>query len=282
MAEMALINAPSKRTVGDIARSMLAAKSYKAAVNIFRSFPNPLEIVARYALEAGSYPRMVHLRTPVGPRPVALHSFHDVRSLVVCFAKEDYQIGHNVRCAVDFGSNIGMSGLYFLTRNPEATAYLFEPLPQNAKRLMENLKGLEQRYVLDQSAIGLEDGIGNFLFEPTGRYGGIEGMLDTREEIERPYRLDVPIRCATRCLREILRKEGSIDVLKVNIEGLESDVLRSLPPDVLRNVGVICAEIFNFDGEIDGFRKEKYGRNITRFTNRRSHCARATVRADEL
>jgi FkbM family methyltransferase len=142
-------------------------------------------------------------------------------------------------------------------------------LPKNVTRLRTNLQGLEPRYILEQSAIGLTDGTAQFVYEPTGRYGGIKDALDTHEEIERPYTLEVATLCAANCLRGIIEKEGFIDMLKVNIEGLETDVLKSLTPDILDNIGLICAEIFNFPGEIDGFRKEKYGSNITRFTNLR-------------
>jgi FkbM family methyltransferase len=275
--EIAETIAPNKRTIGDIRRSILTPKSYKAAMSILRCFPNPLDVILRYACEAGSYPCAIPIRTPLGGRTVTMHSFHDVRSLIVCFAKEDYGVEPDIRCAVDFGSNIGMSALYFLTRNARVKAYLFEPLPKNVGRLRENLKGLERRYVLEQSAIGLADGTAQFVYEPTGRYGGIKDTLDAHEEIDRPYTLEVPTVCAADCLRQILEKEGFIDVLKVNIEGLETPVLRSLTPDILDRIGLICAEIFNFPGEIAGFRKEKYGTNITRFTNLRISHRRATL-----
>jgi FkbM family methyltransferase len=264
MSETTTTDAPNKRTLRDIRRSMLAPKSYKAALSIFRCFPNPLDVVSRYALESGSYPCAISIRTPIGLRKVMMYSFHDVRSLVVCFAKEDYGVGPDINCAVDFGSNIGMSGLYFLTRNAGAKVYLFEPLPGNVARLRDNLRGLERRYVLDQSAIGLADGTAKFVYEPTGRY----------EEIERPYTLEVSTLCAATCLRRIIEKEKFIDVLKLNIEGLETEVLKSLSPDILDNIGLICAEIFDFPGEVEGFRKAKYGSNITRFTKLQTAVAR--------
>lgn len=275
MPGMAKPAAPKKRTLGDIRRSMLTPKSYKAALSIFRNFPRPLDVVSRYAFGSGSYPCLITVRTPLGPRSVAMNSFHDVRSLIVCFAKEDYRVELDIRCAVDFGANIGMSGLYFLTRNPRVQVYLFEPLPQNLIRLRENLRGLERRYTLEQSAVGLADGTAQFVYEPTGRYGGIKDALDTHEEIERPYMLDVATLSAVDRLRHIIKKEGFIDVLKVNIEGLETDVLKSLTPDILENIGLICAEVFDFPGEIEGFRKQKYGSNITRFTNLRIHDRQA-------
>ena len=270
-------HAPHKRTAGDIRRSMLAPKSYKAAMAIFRCFPNPLDVVSRYVLASGSYPCVVPIRTPIGVRTVKTYSFHDVRSLVVCFAKEDYGVGSDINCAVDFGSNIGMSGLYFLTRNPRVRVYLFEPLSRNVARLRENLRGLEQRYVLEQSAIGLADGTAEFAYEPTGRYGGIRDKLDTHEPIDRPYTLEVPTLCAATCLRRIVEKEKYIDILKINIEGLEIDVLKSLTPDILDRIGLICAEIFDFAGEIHGFRKEKYGSNITRLISLRTGYRRQSA-----
>ena len=40
-------------------------------------------------------------------------------------------------------------------------------------------------------------------------------------------------------------------MLKVNIEGQELDVLKSLTPDILERIGVICAEITDFPGELE-------------------------------
>jgi FkbM family methyltransferase len=281
MPGMAKPAAPKKRTLGDIRRSVLTPKSYKAALSIFRYFTHPLDVISRYAFGSGSYPCVITVRTPLGLRSVTMNSFHDVRSLIVCFAKEDYGVELDIRCAVDFGANIGMSGLYFLTRNARVQVYLFEPLPQNVTRLRENLRGLERRYTLEQSAVGLANGTAQFVYEPTGRYGGIRDALDTHEEIDRPYTLEVATLSAVDRLRRIIEKEGFIDILKVNIEGLETDVLKSLTPDILDYIGLICAEIFYFPGEIEGFRKQKYGSNITRFTNLHIHDRNAArTRAD--
>jgi len=198
-----------------------------------------------------------------------MNSFHDVRSLVVCFAKEDYGADKNISCAVDFGANIGMSGLYFLTRNSRVRTYLFEPLPDNVERLTANLRGLEGRYEIQKTAIALQGGSATFLYEPTGRYGGIESTIDDHEHIQRPYKIEVKTRDANAVLEEILMREGYIDILKINIEGLEIPVLESLRPDILDRIGVICAEIFDFPEGLTGFHSKKYGRNITKFENKR-------------
>jgi FkbM family methyltransferase len=232
---------------------------------MFFCFKDPINVLLRFTFAMGRYPCTIRLKTPIGTRNVIASSFHDVRSLVVCFAKEDYPASNNIRCAVDFGSNVGMSALYFLTRNSDVRAYLFEPLPQNVERLTENLKGLEDRYVLQSCAIGLNDGVAKFVYEPSGRYGGVEEKLDTHEHVDRPFTMEVETREANALLRQIIEKETFIDVLKVNIEGYEDDVLRNLPADIVERIGFICAEVFDFTGELNGFNKQKYGTNITWF-----------------
>lgn len=56
------------------------------------------------------------------------------------------------------------------------------------------------------------------------------------------------------------REKNFIDILKVNIECSESDVLKSLTPAILDNIGVICAEAFNFPSEMRVFRKRSMAR----------------------
>lgn len=256
-----------KRQFKSIVRSVFAAKTYKAAKDIFLVFERPFEVLRRYVFMKGDYPCTLSIRTPVGKRTATFYSFHDIRSLVVSFAKHDYYAGPDISCVVDFGSNIGVSGLYFLTRNAKVRVYLFEPLPRNVGRLKKNLEGLEDRYTLEQCAIGIKDETATFHFEPSGRYGGISDAVAHDHSVERPYEIEVQVQEAAAILRRILEKEGYIDVLKLNIEGMETAVLNSLGPDILERIGVICAEIFDYEGEISGFRKEKYGRNITRFIN---------------
>jgi len=47
------------------------------------------------------------------------------------FCREDYYCNGSVNVVVDLGSNIGLSALYFLSRNDKAKVYLFEPDPKN-------------------------------------------------------------------------------------------------------------------------------------------------------
>ena len=91
------------------------------------------------------------------------------------FCRWDYRIDPSDRVVVDFGSNIGISALYFhfLTHAPESFVYCFEPLPLNCERLKRTLKNYADRYYLSATAVAPYEGKANFSYEATGRYGSI-------------------------------------------------------------------------------------------------------------
>ena len=60
---------------------------------------------------------------------------------------------YGAQVVVDIGSNIGISALYFLTRNPDCRVWLYEPVPRNVERLRANLAGYEDRYTLREAAV---------------------------------------------------------------------------------------------------------------------------------
>ena len=91
-------------------------------------FPHPSDVISRYAFGSGSYPCVITVRTPLVLRSVTMNSFRDVRSLIVCFAKEDYGVELDIRCGVDFRRQHRVERPLF--RNPQTLGvqvYLFEP-----------------------------------------------------------------------------------------------------------------------------------------------------------
>ena len=226
-----------------------------AFINIFKNFDRPLNVLYRYVFGKGPYPDKQFLTTPLGKHEVSLYSFHDMITLVECFGKLDYPADDDISCVVDFGSNIGVSAGYFLTRNSSVRAYLFEPLPENIKRLKSNLKRFENRCELNPIAVGLENGTGKFGFEATGRYGGLQSEL--------PETIQVEVRKAEEIVLEILKKESHIDILKIDVEGLETEILDSLSIENLKKIHRIYAET-NYSSNLPGFKKEQYG-GVVRF-----------------
>lgn len=55
---------------------------------------------------------------------------------------------------------------------------------------------------------------------------------------------DFTVECieANAVIAAVIEKHGMIDVLKVDIEGLEEAVLRHIPPDLIRKIDLIYSE----------------------------------------
>ena len=68
---------------------------------------------------------------------------------------------------------------------------------------------------------------------------------------------------AEEAISEILDKEGHIDILKIDVEGLEAAIIKSLSSDSLKKIDRIYAETI-YPESLPGFEKEQYG-EIVRF-----------------
>jgi FkbM family methyltransferase len=207
---------------------------YRAALNMFRGIDHPTLWLWRYLTGRGIYPASALVSTPGGPRRVHMWTRHDLLTVNEIFFRKDYEVDGRELVIVDFGSNIGLSALYFLTHAPQAKLYLFEPVPFNVERLKAQLADFEHRYVLDQVAVGAIDGEVSFGLEESGRYGGIG------KAVGRP--VTVPCRSAETVLRQVIAENGRIDLLKIDVEGHEQIILECLSTEVLARIDRIYAE----------------------------------------
>jgi FkbM family methyltransferase len=217
-----------------IAKSIVEPEHYVALARMVRRYPAFPRVVKRYFVGGGHYPYACRVRTPTGTVAPLAYSHHDVFTVHEIFGREDYRAGPDLGVAVDVGSNIGISALYFLTRNHTSRCYLYEPVPRNVERLRANLAGYEQRYALQQVAVAGHGGAVDFTIEQTGRYGGIE--------VAGAERIRVPCRAVTEVIGEVLAHEDTIDLLKIDTEGSELETVRAIPGEQLARIRTICFE----------------------------------------
>ena len=81
--------------------------------------------------------KKIQLRTPTGKVNILMRNRQSARTLYSIFIREDYLIDKKRKIILDLGSNIGISALYFLTRNKKNRIYCVEPDPNNAYFLKE-------------------------------------------------------------------------------------------------------------------------------------------------
>jgi FkbM family methyltransferase len=217
-----------------IARSLVERDHYVALVKMVGRYPAFPGVARRYFLGGGTYPYPCRVRTPTGIVAPMTYSHHDIFTVHEIFGREDYRATADLRVAVDIGSNIGISALYFLTRNRTSRCYLYEPVPRNVGRLRQNLAGYETRYELEEVAVASRAGVVDFTVEPTGRYGGIG--------VHGSELIQVRCRAVTDVIEDVLNREGAIDLLKIDIEGAEAETVRAIPWAQLARIRTICFE----------------------------------------
>jgi FkbM family methyltransferase len=221
------------RSLRQVSGALFQMRHYRALINSFKVYERPLNGLFRYLTGRGEYPYQIALRTSTGVVSPTLFCRHDMLTVNEIFCRNDYEC-ITPKVVVDFGSNIGISATYFLSRHSETYCYLFEPLPQNIDRLKANLKPFEGRFTLTPCAVGTSNGEVSFGYEPTGRYGGIG--LDTGTTTM------VACRAANEVLAEILAKHGEIDILKVDIEAFEKEIIDKIPIDMKLKIKTILVE----------------------------------------
>jgi len=218
------------RSFGLIARNALRRENYEAVWRMRKVCERPAEMAWRYLSGRGEYPYRPALRTPLGPVAPRVDTHDDLVTVVEVFCRLDYAAPADLRAVVDLGSNVGLSALYFLTRNPRVRCRLFEPVPRNVERLRENLAGYEDRYELTEAAVWDRAGTVSFGVEPTGRYGGIGTVAP--ETIE--------VACLE--INAVLESDERIDVLKVDTEGAEVATVAAIRPELLDRIGLVYLE----------------------------------------
>lgn len=234
--------------------------NYRALARMRTTVTDPRDFAGRYFLGRGRYPVRCGVRTPAGLIAPLVYSHHDVITINEIFCRLDYELPAGARTVLDIGSNIGISALYFLTRSPDLRCHLFEPDPRNVERLRENLADYSGRFELTEAAVADRAGKLRFGREPSGRYGGLESSFEEQIEVECVHINDV--------LSAVLEREGTVDMLKIDTEGLENRTVQAADPELLARVRVIVFETLSPVNPAPERFELRYATQTARLTNR--------------
>jgi len=140
---------------------------------------------------------------------------------------------------IDLGAHIGMTVVYFKTLFPQSRILAFEPIPDNFKLLQKNVEENQLSEVeLVQAVVAPKSG--NLrIQEPIGEGAwksgagiipkGWKGIQTNRE-----------IKVEAVGIEELLREK--IDLLKMDIEGMEYEIVRNMGPNI-RNIANMIIEV---------------------------------------
>lgn len=243
------------RSLKLISENVVRPSNYVALARAFRVYQYPLASAARYFMGWGDYPCSVRVRTPIGPQSITLFNSYDAMTVHEIFCREDYRCPSPPQVVVDLGSNIGVSALYFLTRSPSTCCELYEPDPRNLPKLLRNIEGYNDRFVLHQKAVADIEGVIPFIREPTGRYGALDpkGLPSDRPNGAEVDEISVRVEHINTVLEQAIARYGIIDLLKIDTEGAELATLQAIAPSLLGQIRHIAIEWGHHSVKLDGF-----------------------------
>ncbi len=223
-----------RRSASVILKALFERRHYVAAANALARVDAPIDFLKRYVSNGGQYPADITVKTPQGPITLTTYSPDDVQTINEIFLRGDYDVPEAGQVIVDFGSNIGISAAWFLSRRPDSVIYCHEPVPRNVERLKKNLAQFGDRVTLHETAVGTENGMVQFGWEPTGRYGGVG--RDTGTWIE------VPCADSNEMLADVIARHGRINTLKIDIETMEAAVTSRIPAELSQKIDFVVVE----------------------------------------
>lgn len=206
------------------------------AKNLFKFFNNSnYREYLRLAFHYGDKPRYHRYRIKFSN---AIFDVPDCRSFIPqykdIFVDEDYKFeaGSDKPLIYDCGANIGVSVLYFSKLYGRATIKAFEANPHIASILETNIARNNIRNVkVTNKAVWIDD-------------AGVEISMDMADSSSM-YSKGKKEKTNSIRLRDLIAREDKIDLLKMDIEGAETEVIRDCIP-VLNKVSKIFIEYHTF------------------------------------
>jgi FkbM family methyltransferase len=212
-----------RRRLRAVRRKLLDGSNYRAIPRFFEVHHRPFRVMIDDVFSRGAYPRTLGIKTPTGPLTARLYSAADLSTLNLVFCRQDYLAPRGMKVAVDVGSNIGLSSLFWLTRGPDTFVYCFEPSPVSYERLVGNLAPFTGRFDARCAAVSNFKGTARLGIESSGVNSSLERQSDVSVECEVLHINDI--------LERALTRYGQIDVLKIDSEGHEARTLESIPAE---------------------------------------------------
>jgi FkbM family methyltransferase len=225
-----------RRNLKELKQLLLERSAYAAIPRMFGVHRRPLRVIFEEAFSFSSYPWNVVLRTPIGDARVCLHSAADLSTANLVFCRQDYYMPAGAKVVVDVGSNIGLSSLYWLTRDTQSYVHCFEPAPVTFLRLMENLLPYQGRFSALPVAVSDFDGMASFGISPCG----VDSSLDLPQHRAVEF-VSVRVVHINDVLEGAMRQHGRIDVLKLDSEGHEFRSLLAISPEFWKRI--VCVNV---------------------------------------
>ena len=231
---------------------------------IGRAWPNFTAYVCCFGIARGSYylivsrlwprsgGRLATVQVPGFPRPLLIRrggSDANVFTDIYVWHEYGYEFGGQPEVIVDAGAYSGLSTAFFAHRFPDAKIIAIEPGRESFDLLVQNtaafpnVQPLRAALWTESGTVSLSDpGDGAWGIRVTESTGSGPTGNGTAADGSRPGAGADPVRAVT--VTDVMREFGlgTIDLLKVDIEGSEKELFAA-PGDWIEHVDAICMEL---------------------------------------
>ena len=205
-----------KRNILTFFSRLLNIDNYLSILVFFKVHQDPFRSIFREVFSLGSYPKEIYFKTPLGKKKVTIYSINDFSTFNLIFCRQDYLISQKDKIILDVGSNIGLSALYWLTRNNKNIAYCYEPSSLNLMRLKQNLRQFKFRFFSYKEAVSNKNYSSFLNVENSGVYNSLSLKI-----VKKNGKEACKVRNINYCIQKIVSKHKRIDMIKIDNEGEE-------------------------------------------------------------
>ena len=169
------------------------------------------------------YPAKIKIRNSPQNIEVILWNNLDRWTLNEIFCWECYKLkSQKAKVILDLGGNIGLSAKYFLSKNNNSQVYIYEPNENLMDKIRIQLKDFDSnRFFLENKAVGVENSKGVLKKGYHSRYSYMEISDSEKDNL-------IPIISLENAIKNCIKKFGTCDILKIDIEGMGYLALNSI------------------------------------------------------
>ena len=215
-------------------------ENYGAIPRFFYVHKKPLRSIFNEVFSLGKYPQKIYFNSPIGTFKVNLHSPNDFSTFNLIFCRKDYFFNNNYKIVLDIGSNIGISAIYWLTRNDKTIVHCYEPSSRNFNKLEENLRDFQGRFFINKSAVSSKSFSSYLNLEESGVYNS----LNDEKNVTFQGKEKCEVLSINSCIENMIKKYGKIDIIKIDSEGEELKTVASIDKKFWYHINCI-----NVDGK---------------------------------
>lgn len=249
-----------KRPLSEVINRVFRKELIEIIKNFFVVHKNPILTMYDEFFTKGKYPRLIE--TKIGVK-IKLFSYGDLSTFNLVFCRQDYLADNKINTVLDIGSNIGITVNYWLFKNPKAKIYCYEPSKRNFKRLIRNTKKFKKNIKLYQKAVSNFNGYSKLYRSKTGVNDSIVDKISKDFDKVKVIKIND-------ILKKFFSKYKNLDILKIDTEGCEREILKSIDKKYFKKIRIINIEGDNFNSIVPKYFSYSFNSSVSRFINTRS------------